>query len=84
MSQYGVYRVTGKRQYRGHAPGVVFEAVLDPAVEGRAISRGDIRLLRHVTPSLVPGSYRLPPDWLEPEAATTEAPTGASLIEGGG
>jgi hypothetical protein len=79
-TEYGVYLVTGKREYRGHAPGTVFEAVLDPGPVRRAIDRGDIKLLRYVTPSLAPGSYRLPPDWLEPEAASIEAPSGASLV----
>jgi hypothetical protein len=30
VSEYGVYEVTGKREYRGHNPGTVFEAFLDP------------------------------------------------------
>jgi hypothetical protein len=80
--KFGVYHpVTGTREYRGHTPGAVFEAILDPAAAQRAIDRGDIKLLRHVTPSLAPGSYRLPPDWLKPETEpSTEAPSGASLV----
>lgn len=77
---YGVYRVTGKRQYRGHEPGTTFEAILDRGAESRAIQRGDIELIRHVEPSLAPGSYRLPPDWLEPATRTTETPQGVSLV----
>lgn len=79
-AEFGVYRVVGKREYRGHTPGETFTAILDPAAAQRAIDRGDIKFIRSETPSLVPGSYRLPPDWLEPVAATTEAPTGASSI----
>ena len=81
---YGVYRVTGRRQYRGHEPGTTFEAILDRGAEHRAIARGDIELIRHVQPGLAPGSYRLPPDWLEPATANHEAPSGASLVSKGG
>lgn len=78
---YGEYLVTGRRQYRGHDPGTTFEAILDAGAEARAIARGDITLLRRVTPSLVPGSYRFAPGWLDrPEHESTEAPTGASLV----
>lgn len=82
MNAYGVYLVTGTRQYRGHDPGTVFEAVIDGPVAQRAIDRGDIRLLRTEIPDLTPGSYRLPAGWLK--QAPQEAPTGASSIEGGG
>lgn len=77
---YGVYRVTGKRQYRGHDPGTTFEAILDRGAEQRAVARGDIELIRHVQPGLAPGSYRLPPDWLKPATRSNEAPSGASLV----
>lgn len=77
---YGVYEVTGSRQYRGHEPGTVFEAILERGAEQRAISRGDIRLIRHVQPGLEPGSYRLPPGWPVPATEDTEAPQGASSI----
>lgn len=82
MKTFGVYKVTGRRPYRGHEPGTVFEACLAPGPEQRAVARGDITLIERVTPDLVEGSYRLPPDWLKPatEETTTEAPTGASLI----
>lgn len=79
--EYGVYEVIGRRIYRGHTPGTRFEALIDPAAAQRAIDRGDIRLVRRVTPDLVAGSYRLPPGWLDTGATPTEAPTGASLIE---
>lgn len=81
VGTHGIYLVTGNRQYRGHSPGDMFEAKLDPAVERRAIQRGAIQLLDRVTPALAPGSYRLPPDW-PPAGADTpahqEAPQGAS------
>jgi len=54
------YLVTGRRQYRWHEPGTVFEANLDPDAERRAIERGSIRVLEVVEPSLRSGSYRLP------------------------
>ena len=56
------YLVTGRRQYRWHQPGTVFEATLDPDAERRAIERGSIQVLEEVTPSLRQGSYRLPND----------------------
>lgn len=77
---YGVYEVTGKRQYRGHDPGTVFEAILDRGAEQRALARGDIRLIRHIEPGLAPGSYRLPPDWPGTATRPNEAPQGASLV----
>lgn len=84
---FGVYKVTGRREYRGHQPGSTFEAVLDVNAEARAVARGDIVVLGRFTPDLEPGSYTLPDGWppgqqLSPVA--TEAPEGASLIEGGG
>lgn len=64
------YLVTGRRQYRWHKPGTVFEANLDPDAERRAIERGSIRVLEVVTPSLRRGSYRLPDD--QPPSAVEE------------
>lgn len=85
---FGHYRVVGKRAYRSYEPGTEFEAALDPVPEARAIARGDIELLRRIQPGLQPGSYKFPSRWPPPgqEAPpeSTEAPTGASLIEGGG
>jgi hypothetical protein len=77
---HGRYLVSGRRRYRGHQPGSIFEAQLDPAVEQRAVSRGDIALLERVTPGIEPGSYKLPDDWPpRPVGQSTEAPQGASL-----
>jgi len=56
------YLVIGKRRYRWHEPGSVFEAKLWPDAERRAIERKSIRDLGPVDPSLKPGSYRLPND----------------------
>lgn len=61
----GLYTVIGRRGYRGHRPNTVFEAVLDPSAEQRAIARGDIRLDQRVTPQVQPGSFRLPSGWCE-------------------
>lgn len=78
---HGRYIVNGPRQYRGHQPGTTFEAQLDPAIEHRAITRGDITLLDRVTPDLEPGSATLPDDWPPPaKPQQAEAPEGASLI----
>lgn len=80
------YLVTGKRRYRDHEPGDVFEARLDPSAEQRAVERGSIKVLAIVEPELTKGSYRLPPDWplLAADAAHTEAPQGASFVSEGG
>jgi hypothetical protein len=63
VNQLGVYEVTSRRGYRGHLPGQVFEAVLDPNAEARAINRGSIRLLERVEANLPAGKYRLPTGW---------------------
>ena len=60
----GEYEVTGRREYRGHPPGEIFEARIPRAAESRAVARGDIRLLRVVEPQIQSGSYRLPDGWL--------------------
>lgn len=83
MIDSGVYEVTGSRAYRGHKPGSRFEARLDRGAERRAVIRGDIRLVERVVPSIRPGSFRLPPGWEgQPTEVTTEAPEGASSVEG--
>jgi hypothetical protein len=58
-----LYLVAGRLAYRGHEHGVVFEATLDPSAESRAIGRGAIRVIERSTPSIKPGSYRLPAGW---------------------
>lgn len=63
MNSLGVYQVVGTRAYRGHQPGEVFESVLDPAAEARAIDRGSIRLLDRLEADLPHGKYRLPAGW---------------------
>lgn len=81
---FGEYQVVGKREYRGHAPGTIFEARLDRNAAARAIRRGDIALLRTITPGLEPGSFSFPVGWLaSPIDQSTEAPKGASLVERG-
>ncbi len=64
------YLVTGKRQYRWHKPGTIFEAQLEPLAEQRAIERGSIVVLEEIKPELENGSYELPEDW--PRAAVDE------------
>lgn len=60
MKQLGRYEVIGKRAYREHQPGCVFEATIEHNAENRAIARGSIRLIRRIPADLEPGSYRLP------------------------
>ena len=62
MIEWGRYRVTGTREYRGHAPGQEFVASLERRAEGRAILRGDITLVERVTPEL-PARWGLPEGW---------------------
>lgn len=69
---HGLYEVTGRFAYRGHAPGTRFEASLSRPAERRAIARGDIRLVERVTPSIRAGSYKLPDGWAA--AVNREAP----------
>lgn len=76
---FGVYEVIGHRKYRGHDPGTVFEAALDPAVEQRAISRRAIRLVRREIPRVVPARFKPPANW-PPQGDTTEAPQGVSRV----
>lgn len=61
---HGEYRVTGTRPYRGHDPGTIFEALLERRAEARAIARGDIELVRRITPTIQEGSYTFPVGWL--------------------
>ena len=58
----GVYKVTGRRIYRGHAPGETFEARIPASVEKRAVDRGDIVVLDRVNPDL-PAEWELPKGW---------------------
>jgi hypothetical protein len=68
---YGVYRVIGKRLYRGHEPGTEFVARIPRLAERRAIARGDIELVEYVTPDLREGSYALPSNWIGGESERT-------------
>lgn len=54
----GVWKVVGRRAYRGVEPGEEFEAALGRSVASRAIQRGDIVLLEECVPR-VPDGYRL-------------------------
>lgn len=64
VTVYGLYRVIGRRNYRDHKPGEEFEAKLNREAERRAVIRGDIELLRRITPELQAGSYTFPQGWL--------------------
>jgi hypothetical protein len=83
--KYLLLEVQGQREYRGHHPGDRFVTKLDAALE-RGIARGNVIVIAEVEPELQEGRYRLPDDWPQPaaDAATTEAPKGASLIGEGG
>jgi hypothetical protein len=74
--KHGRYRVSGKRRYRNHEPGAIFEARLEPDAERRAIARGSIELIEYI--DIVPGSHRIPEGWPSQTANTVEAPVGAS------
>jgi hypothetical protein len=62
FTQYEVLRQGG---YHGFETGEVFEAVIDKAAEGRALKRGDIRILQRTTPAIQQASYRIPAAWLK-------------------
>jgi len=82
---YTVYRVTGKREYRGHKPGSQFEAILDPGPEQRAIARGDITVIARVEPCLEAGSFSFPDGWLPTDTAQSDgAATSADRNAGKG
>lgn len=57
-----VYRVTGRRMFRDHQPGELFEAVLKPVNESWAIQTGAIALVERSTPTIQPG-FVLPAGW---------------------
>lgn len=75
------YIVRGPLRYRDHDVGEIFEAVLDPDAEQRALRLGTIEVIDPKRTELRPGSYRLPDGWL-PEHTQHGAPQGALLIEG--
>ena len=59
---HGVWKVTGRRIYRGHEPGVTFEASIPTTVAARAVARGDVTLLEEILP-LLPEEHCLPEGW---------------------
>jgi len=61
---HGLWRVSGKRVYRGHEPGEEFEASLDSDAAGLAIRRGDLLLLEEFTATL-PDMFELPKGWVK-------------------
>jgi hypothetical protein len=62
---HGIWKVVGKRAYRGHHPGEEFDASLEAGAATRAIGRGDIVLLDKFEPAIPPGSFHLPEGWTE-------------------
>lgn len=80
---HGLYRVSGKREFRGHGRGTTFVARIEPTIEARLRALKIIELIERVEPALPPGAYRLPPGWTESSTQQPEAPRGASVIEGG-
>ena len=86
--EHGEYEVIGRARYRGHDPGTVFQALIEPRVEQRGVARGNIRLLRRIpAPDISDCAYALPDGWLpeppgcNPDMHHDEAPEGASTIE---
>ncbi len=75
MKEHARYKVIGRRRYRDHYPGEVFEARFDAAIE-RAVYRGDIQILEVFNPDLPGGSYKLPNDW--PPDVANASKSGAS------
>lgn len=71
MKTCGVYRVTGKRDYRGHTPGTEFAALIEPRAEYRAVMRGSIEKIGTVVPE--PGPFTFPQGWLPPVNDDREA-----------
>jgi hypothetical protein len=59
-----VYRVVWNRTYREHRQGDVFETVLRPDAEERALKLGAIEIVKSSTPSIRPGSETVPEGWL--------------------
>lgn len=62
---YGLWKVVGKREYMGVAPGQTFEAQIKMAAARRAVDRGDIVLLEWVTPCIDMELATFPKGWLE-------------------
>ena len=60
---YGLWRVVGRRAYRGHEPGVEFEAVIPSGAAARAIARGDLVLIEALVAGL-PDEHCLPEGWV--------------------
>lgn len=66
----GVYRVLGKRDFRGHAPDEVFAAQLEPRQERRAVDRGSIQKVGDInefaTTFTLPRGFDVPADYVVP------------------
>ena len=67
-----LYRVTGRRPYRGYSPGEVFVGELEPAIEARAVARKAIEVVESGPITLDPQRATLPLGWGSPD--TKEQP----------
>lgn len=57
------YVVTGKNRFKGFCPGETFVASLEPTLEERALTRGDIQIVERGSVSLDPARISMPPGW---------------------
>jgi hypothetical protein len=62
VSEWGRWKVIGKREYRGHTTGQTFIESLERNAARRAVQRGDIVLLEEMKPEL-PSAWGLPAGW---------------------
>jgi len=58
---------TGRTEYRGHKPGTVFPAQLEPRAEARALARGSITRLDSAAISLEAAALTLPSTIRDPD-----------------
>jgi hypothetical protein len=81
-----LYRVLGRRDYRGHEPGTEFPALLQPRAEYRAIERGSIERVgvvelkpeHYIRPDAPLADYVVPcgsDDWVDYELFTELPPS---------
>ena len=72
-----VYKVTGSREYLGHAPGSVFEVELEPESEARALAAGHITKStaapKEAAPVLTAAAQSAAQDSLTAQAAAARA-----------
>jgi hypothetical protein len=64
------YEVIGRTEYRGHKPGAIFPAQLEPRAEARAIARHSIRRIDNATISLAETTHTDPTTLRNPDQET--------------